>query len=285
MSDDKNNPYDAPDTGHVWDGNIRELTNPPPRWWMISFHASWMFIVVYGLLYPMLPLVESHTKGLLGWTSIGEFKESQAELEVIRGPFEARLAKLDAAGILADRELATYTDASVKVLFGDRCAPCHGSGGQGNPGYPVLADDNWLYGGTVDKIVETITLGRRGMMPAHGARFSAEQIEDLVTYVSDLSQGKEHEAGKALFTGAGACFACHGMDGKGNQLLGAPNLTDSLWRFGGSPEAIRYTITHGVNDASDQETRDAVMPTFKETLAATEINKLAVYVHRFGGGQ
>ncbi|HEY5719681.1 MAG TPA: cytochrome-c oxidase, cbb3-type subunit III [Gammaproteobacteria bacterium] len=282
---DKSNPYDAPDTGHVWDDNLRELTNPPPRWWTIAFHASWIFVVIYGILYPMVPLLNSHTKGVLGWTSIGEYKAGQAELEVIRGPYEAKLATLDAAAILADRELANYTEASAKVLFGDRCAPCHGAGGQGNPGYPVLADDDWLFGGSVDKLVESITLGRRGMMPAHAARFSAQQIDDLTTYVAGLSQGKEHAPGREIFMGAGACFACHGMDGKGNQLLGAPDLTDGIWRFAGTPEAIRHTIAHGVNDASDPQSRDAVMPSFKDALTPVEINKLAVYVHRFGGGQ
>jgi len=248
---DNTNPYDAPDTGHVWDENLRELTNPPPRWWTIAFHASWIFVIIYGILYPMVPLVSSHTKGVLGWTSIGEFKESVAELDAIRGPFEAKIAELEPAAILADRELANYTDASAKVLFGDRCAPCHGAGGQGNPGYPVLADDAWLYGGEI----------------------------------GGLADGRDHEAGKVLFTGKAACFACHGMDGKGNQMIGAPDLTDRIWRFAGTPEAIRQTITHGVNDPSDPETRSAEMPAFSGTLDTTGIKKLAVYVHRLGGGQ
>jgi cytochrome c oxidase cbb3-type subunit 3 len=233
----------------------------------------------------MVPLVSSHTKGVLGWTSIGEYKESVAELDVIRGPFEARIAELDPAAILADRELANYTDASAKVLFGDRCAPCHGTGGQGNPGYPVLADDDWLYGGDIATLVATITQGRGGIMPAHGARFSAQEIDDLVTFVAGLPAGRDHAAGRELFAGKGACFACHGMDGKGNKAMGAVNLTDAIWRFSGTPEAIRYTITHGVNDPSDPETRNAVMPAFGGTLEETEIKKLAVYVHRLGGGQ
>jgi cytochrome c oxidase cbb3-type subunit 3 len=282
---DNTNPYDAPDTGHVWDDNLRELTNPPPRWWTIAFHASWIFVVVYAILYPMIPLVSSHTKGVLGWTSIGEFKESVAQLDEVRGPFEAKIATLEPAAILADRELANYVDASAKVLFGDRCAPCHGAGGQGNPGYPVLADDAWLYGGTVDKLVESISNGRRGIMPSHAARFSAQELDDLAAYVLALSEGGDHEAGKVLFTGKGACFACHGMDGKGNQALGAPNLTDRIWRFDGSLEGIRHTIAHGVNAPDDPETRNAEMPAFAGQLDETEIKKLAVYVHRFGGGQ
>ena len=282
---DKSNAYDAPDTGHVWDGNLRELTNPPPRWWTIAFHASWIFVLVYGLIYPMWPTLTGYTKGLIGWTSIGEYKDSVAQLEEIRGPFEAKIAQLEPAAILADRELANYVDASAKVLFGDRCAPCHGAGGQGNPDYPVLADDDWLYGGGIDTIVASITNGRRGIMPAHAARFSAQELDDVSAYVAGLADGKEHEAGKVIFTGKGACFACHGMDGKGNPMLGAPNLTDRIWRFDGSVAGIRHTIAHGVNDASDPETRNAVMPAFSGQLDATEIKKLAVYVHRLGGGQ
>ncbi len=284
MSDDTN-PYDAPDTGHVWDGNLRELTNPPPRWWTIAFHASWIFVVVYGILYPMWPLLDGHTKGVIGWTSIGEYKASVAELDEVRGPFEARIAALEPASILADRELANYTEASAKVLFGDRCAPCHGAGGQGNPGYPVLADDDWLYGGTVEKIAESITYGRRGIMPSHASRFTAEELDDLAVYVAGLPEGKEHEPGRVLFTGKGACFACHGMDGKGNPALGAANLTDRVSRFDGSLEGIRRTIAHGVNAPDDPQSHNAVMPAFNDQIDATEIKKLAVYVHRLGGGQ
>jgi cytochrome c oxidase cbb3-type subunit 3 len=149
----------------------------------------------------------------------------------------------------------------------------------------VLADDDWLYGGTPDKIIETLNQGRKGVMPSHAARLSEQEIADLATHVIAMADGSEHPPGKALFTGKGACFACHGMDAKGNPLLGSANLTDRIWRFAGTPEAVRQTITHGVNDASDPQTRDAVMPSFRETLSETEIKKLAVYVHRFGGGQ
>ena len=282
---DKTDAYDAADTGHVWDDNLRELTNPPPRWWTIAFHASWIFVLVYGVLYPMWPTFSGYTKGVIGWTSIGEYKESVAQLDEVRGPFEAKIASLEPAAILADRELANYVDASAKVLFGDRCAPCHGAGGQGNPGYPVLADDDWLYGGSVEKIVESLVNGRQGIMPPHASRFSDQQLDDVAAYVAGLADGKEHEAGKVIYTGAGACFACHGMDGKGNPALGAPNLTDRICRFDCSLEGIRHTIAYGVNAPGVPETRNAVMPAFADQLDQTEIKKLAVYVHRLGGGQ
>ncbi len=282
---DKDNPYSAPDTGHVWDGNLRELSNPPPRWWTITFHASWIFVVVYALLFPMIPLIDTHTKGILGWTSIQRLKETTAQVEAIRAPFEERIKGMDAAAIAADPELRNYVTASAKVLFGDNCAPCHGAGGQGNPGYPILADDDWLFGGTLAAIEQSVVGGRRGMMPAQSRTLSAEEIDQLVRYVAGLASGSEDPAGKALFMGKGACFACHGPDGKGNPLLGAPNLTDVIWRFGGDEEAIRHTITHGVNDPSAPETRPAVMPAFGGKLSSTEIKKLAVYVHQLGGGQ
>ncbi len=286
MSENSNPFGDEPNTGHIWDDNLRELTNQPPKWWMIGFWASIGLVVLYSILYPMWPLINTHTKGILGWTSIKEYKEDLKEIEAMRAKYEQQLPGKSAAEILADPELKQYVVRSAKVLFGDNCAACHGSGGQGNPGFPVLADDDWLYGGTIDKIVETITNGRQGMMPAHGSRFSEQQIEDLAKHVKALSTGGEHAPGKALFEGEAGCFACHGMDGKGNQALGAANLTDGIWRFGnGSLEDIKYTITHGVNDASDPKTRNAVMPTFGKRLSETDIKKLAVYVHELGGGQ
>ncbi len=281
---DKDNAFAAPDTGHVWDDNLRELTNPPPRWWMWGLHASWIFVVIYSLLYPMWPMVNSHTKGLMGWTAIKEYKEDLGSVEAIRAPFEDKLEGMSAAQILADNELRNYTLASAKVLFGDNCAPCHGAGGQGNPGFPVLADDDWLYGGTIDRIVESIANGRRSVMPAHGSRLDTAQIQQLVSYVQSLSQGNPEAAGKDLYLSNG-CIGCHGPEGKGNIFLGAANLSDGIWRFAGTPEAIAYTITHGVNDPGNQQTRNEVMPTFGGKLSATQINKLAVYVHQFGGGQ
>lgn len=272
------------DTGHVWDDNLRELTNPPPNWWTIGFYASIAFVAIYGIIYPMIPLLESHTKGLLGWTSIQEYKQGLGEVQARREQYEKKLEGMTVQQILADQDMKTYTVNTTKVFFGDKCAACHGSNGQGNPGFPVLADDDWLWGGTVDKIEATISNGRKPMMPAHSKVLSQSEADTLVKYVTGLSQGKTDPEGQKLFQGKG-CFACHGQDGKGNQAMGAANLTDSIWRFSGTEEGIRYTIVHGVNDPSDKESRNAVMPTFKNSLSATEIKKLAVYAHEFGGGQ
>lgn len=284
---DKNNPYDVPDTGHVWDDSLRELTNPPPKWWMLGLHASWICVVLYSILYPTWPLIHTHTKGVLGWTSIREYKEGLGEIEAVRAKYEERLKGMPAAAILADAELANYTVRSAKVLFGDNCAACHGAGGQGNPGFPVLADDDWLYGGSVETIQETITNGRQGMMPAQASLLSEQEIADVTKHVQALSSGGEHEPGKAVFMGKGGCFGCHGMDAKGIQPLGSANLTDGIWRFTpGTEDSIKHTITHGVNDPGDPQTRRAIMPTFGGgKLSDTDIKKLAVYVHELGGGQ
>ena len=284
MSDNKNS-TDASDTGHVWDGNLRELTNQPPKWWMNTLYLSGLFLVVYFILYPSIPLVDGWTKGILGWTQMKRLNESVAEIEAVRAPYENKLKGMSAAAILADDELSNYTVASAKVLFGDRCAPCHGAGGSGNPGYPVLADDDWLYGGTVDNIQLSINAGRKGMMPGFGAMLNDQQLDDLTKHIIAMSKDSEYPAGKELYMRQG-CGGCHGMDGKGMQMMGSANLTDAIWRFTpGTEESVKYTIKHGINAPGAKETRNAEMPGFQQQLTETDIKKLAVYVHKLGGGQ
>lgn len=282
-----NNPFPGENnTGHIWDDNLRELQNPPPRWWTIAFWASIIWWIAYGVIYPMWPMGQEATKGVTGWTQIKEYQEAMDEIEAVRAPYESQIASMSAKAILADEGLKTYTIASAKVLFGDYCKACHGTGGAGGPGFPVLADDDWLYGGTVETIEMTITGGRKGIMPSHGKALSAEKIDQLANYVMNLSQGKDDPAGKEAYMSAG-CLACHGLDGKGLQALGSANLTDAVWRFAAEDQlaSVKYTITHGVNDANDPKTREAVMPTFGDRLSKDEIKKLAVYVHALGGGQ
>lgn len=282
----ENNPFPGENnTGHIWDDNVRELKNDPPRWWMIAFWASVLWWIGYMILYPSIPIGNEPTKGVLGWTSIGEFKEGMAEVEAIRAQYEDQIKGMSAKEILADPGLTDYAKASAKVLFGDNCAACHGAGGQGGPGFPVLGDDDWLYGGAVETIEQSLTFGRRGVMPSHAKALSAEEIGKLASYVVNLSEGKGDPDGEALFKQK-ACFACHGPEGKGMQAMGSANLTDKVWRFmPGGVESARQTITHGVNDGSDPETRQAVMPSFKDRLSGNDIKKLAVYVYTLGGGQ
>lgn len=319
MADNKNNPNQVGDTGHVWDG-IRELDNPCPRWWLNSLYLSGLLVIVYFILYPSLPLVNDSTKGLLGWTQINEFKADLAEVEAIRAPFEEQLAGMTAEEILANQEMLNYAIGSSKVLYGDNCAACHGTGGAPaeGAGYPNLTDDDWLFGGGINEIMMSIAKGRAGTMMAHGKLLKVEEVDQLVKFVIDSSNGTATEAGLALYMAKG-CFACHGADAKGIKAMGSANLTDKIWRFSGDEEQVRHTIVHGVNDASDPETRVAVMPQWSEKYAVmleaiayaieededpndidwsdelegdeaerlteTEIKKLAVYVHQFGGGQ
>ena len=275
-------------TGHVWDENLAELTNQPPKWWVYGLHASWIGILLYFIIYPAWPWFGGATKGVIGWTSIGEYKEDLKALEAVRVKYEKQLQGKSAAAIIADDDLKRYATRSAKVLFGDNCAACHGTNGAGNPNYPVLADDDWLYGGSIETIEQSIINGRQGVMLAYGATLSEQEITDLAQHVVALSQGDEHAVGKELFMGKGGCFACHGADGKGNPLLGAANLTDAIWRFSGADPltSARHTITYGVNIPQDERTRNAVMPKFGGgKLSDTDIRKLAVYVHTLGGGQ
>ena len=308
MADNKKNPNEVPDTGHEWDG-IRELENEPPRWWTNALYLSGLLVLVYFILYPSLPLINDSTKGLLGWTQINEYKEDLAKVEEKRAPFEEKLAAMTAEEILADPEMRNYAVGSSKVLYGDNCAACHGTGG--NPaagsGYPILADDDWLFGGDVNTIVATLAKGRQGMMMSHEKTLKPEEVDGLVQFVMNAAEGKATEAGWKLFNDKG-CVGCHGADGKGIAQLGSANLTDKIWRFSGEEEEIRYTILHGVNDHSDPLTRVAVMPSWNQKLAVkleamewdeepeyedteterlteTEIKKLTVYVHQLGGGQ
>ncbi|MDX8407225.1 MAG: cytochrome-c oxidase, cbb3-type subunit III [Mariprofundaceae bacterium] len=281
-------PQHAPDTGHEWDG-IRELTNPPPRWWMIAFHASWIWCVVYFILYPAIPLVHESTKGILGWTQIKEFKADVAENEAIKAPFLKKVAAMDGQQLLADDGMKSFAESSAKALFGDNCAGCHGAGGQGAPGlFPVLADDDWLYGGDIDTIIESITDGRQGDMPAHAGDLSDNEINELTDFVIAAAEGKATPAQFAKFDDAG-CTGCHGENAQGgaiNELgSGAANLTDSIWRFGGSREDILRTIRDGVNQEDVPNTRVAIMPAFGEKLSPEAIKMLAVKVHEFGGGK
>ena len=250
-------------TGHVYDG-IEEYDNPLPRWWFIMFIVTFVYAGVYLLVYPGL----GSWPGLFGWTSVKELRGHQQQAD-------ARYA--DTFGTYANtpiEELAQNPDA-MKMglrLFSNNCAVCHGADGGGNYGFPNLTDHDWLYGGTPEKIKETITLGRKGAMPAWGALMGETGVVNVSEYVLQMS-GQEHDAAKAelgakLFNQN--CVACHGVDGKGNQALGAPNLTDDIWLYGGEPQDIRATLRNG---------RNGVMPAQQELLKADRIHLLAAYVY------
>jgi cytochrome c oxidase cbb3-type subunit III len=293
MSDNLNTDSGETTTGHVWDDDLADFTNQPPRWWMIGLAASAIWVVVYFLMYPSIPIATSGTftkgLGLPGsgqWTAIKEMEADMKDVDDVRSKFENKLKDMTPVAILADKELSEYVARSGKVLFSDNCAGCHGQNGIGTTDRlglfaPILNDDDWLFGGTIDQIYESITNGRQGMMMAHKSILNDEEIKALANAVA---QG--NPTSTPLFTEKG-CVACHGADGKGMQAMGAANLADKVWRFSGTPEGVKYTITHGVNDPGDKETRVAIMPNFTAAgkLSAVEMKKLAVYVFKFGGGK
>lgn len=254
---------EAKTTGHAYDG-IEEYDNPLPRWWFYMFLLTFIFTVGYLIIYPGLGTF----KGVGGWTSVGELRSDQAAAEQTYAETYGVYSKMSI------ETLATNPDA-LKMgfrLFVNNCAVCHGSDGGGTPGFPNLTDKDWLYGGTPDKILETITHGRTAAMPAWGSILGEQGVGETTEYVLSLS-GAEHdatkaEAGKKLFDVN--CAVCHGADGKGNQLLGAPNLSDDIWLYGGEPATIRQTIRHG---------RNGVMPAQKDLLKEDRIHLLAAYVY------
>lgn len=278
------NQNQAPDTGHEWDG-IRELTNAPPRWWSIAFILSFVWVALYAIIYPMIPLVNDFTRGVTGWTSIGEYKDAVAKYENIRAPYVEKLSAMSAEDILKDREMLNFANSYTKALFGDNCAACHGANGQGKAGmFPVLLDDDWLFGGTVADITTTITDGRMGIMPAHQDILTEDQINILADFVIALPKGQASQAGWDTFTETG-CFGCHGADAKGNKYVGSANLTDNIWRFGSSRDDVLRTIKFGVNQSHLENSRNAVMPAFGEKLSENDIKLLTVKVWSLGGGQ
>ncbi len=292
---------DPPTTGHVWDDDLGDFATQPPKWWMLGLLASALWVVAYWVIYPSVPISLAGTHwtgvGVAGmdgkWTAIKELAVDQARLDKVRGPYEEKIKNMTPAAILADRELSEYVIRSGRVLFADNCAACHGQNGVGSMQSsakfaarerglmaPILLDDDWLYGGTIDTIHETITGGRQGIMVAHKDMLTAAEIDTLANAVA-----QNKPTSTPLFAEKG-CIACHGEDGKGIQAMGSANLTDKIWRFDGSLEGIKQTITYGVN-SGDPQTRVAEMPSFKAAgnLSDAQIKKLAVYVHKLGGGQ
>lgn len=275
-------------TGHEWDG-IKELNTPLPRWWVITFYITVAVAIVYWVLMPAWPGLTGYTKGLRGYTQRATVAEEMAALNASRGEaMNSLLAVSSIADIESDPELLQYALAAGGSLFGDNCATCHGSGGQGSSGFPALVDDDWLWGGTLDDIRQTIRFGIRSgheqarfnMMQAYGRDgiLTASQIDDLVEYVVNLS-GREANAEaveRARPDFELQCTACHGPEGRGQQMLGAPNLTDAIWLYGGDRASLHETLNQG---------RGGVMPAWTDRLQEADIVALAVYVHSLGGGE
>ena len=277
--------------GHTFDG-IEELNNPLPKWWAYMFYISIVFGLIYLALYPGL----GSYKGLFGWTSSNQSvgyeegikADSKAAVELAKA--ENRLSQYDREVAAADEKygpifaayLATPLEDLVKDeealkvggrLFLQNCAQCHGSDARGSIGFPNLTDNNWLYGGELATIKTSIMNGRNGMMPPKGGLpIEDSEIQGLAEYVFKLS-GRDHDATLAA-QGQGSymkgCFACHGMDGTGNQFMGAPNLTDNAWLYGGSRGAIMQSVKNG---------RTGVMPAWKDVLGEEKVHVITAYVY------
>ena len=250
-------------TGHVWDEDIRELNNPLPRWWMVLFVLTVVFSVLYLALYPGL----GGYAGRLGWSSTGQFDAEQAKARETMRAIYARFDGLPVDAVARDPQAMGIGER----LFANNCATCHGSDAKGSKGFPNLTDNDWLYGGSGETLVETITRGREGTMPPMAAAVgNGEDVRNLAHYVLSLS-GSPHNSvaaalGKSRFT---ACAACHGMDGRGNQALGAPNLTDKVWLHGWGETAIVAMINNG---------KHSHMPEHGSRLSPEQIRVLAAYV-------
>lgn len=250
-------------TGHVWDGDLREMNNPLPKWWVYLFIITVVFGFAYGAMYPMFGAF----KGQLGWSSAGQHAAEVKKVETAIAPVYAQYAKMDAAALAADPKAMAIGER----LFMNYCSQCHGSDARGGKGFPNLTDNDWLYGGTQDAIKESITNGRNGVMPPMAAAVgTSEDVANLAQYVLSLS-GSPHDAVKATLGKEkfGACAACHGADGKGNIAMGAPNLTDNIWLHGWGADAVIKMINEGKNNA---------MPGQSRLLNADQIHVLSAYV-------
>jgi len=256
---------DSKDTGHVWDGDLKEFNNPLPRWWLGMFYITLVFGIFYLALYPGLGTF----KGYFGWSSKASYEAEMAAAETQYGPLFQKYLAQDLVAVSQDSKAQKMGER----LFLNHCSTCHGSDARGARGFPNLRDDDWLWGGTPDNIKQTILNGRNGMMPAwEGPLGGATGVANMTDYVLSLS-GREHdaasaEAGKAKYNIF--CVACHSPDGTGNVALGAPDLTDKIWLHGASRVRISESIAKG---------RQGQMPAQHSFLGDAKVHLLAAYVY------
>lgn len=274
-------------TGHTWDG-VKELNTPLPKWWLYVLYATIVWSIGYWVVYPAWPGLSGYTRGLLGYSTRASYQQDAAAAAEAQKVWLDRIAVASLEQINSDAELVEFAQNGGRAVFAENCAPCHGAGGQGAPGFPVLADDSWLWGGDLANIEKTIRFGVRSThaetrvsdMPRFGADqvLDAAQINDVADYVMSLS-GTEvdpaiKERGAVLF--ADNCAACHGEQGQGNMELGAPALNDSIWLYGGDRAGIVAQIALP---------KQGVMPVWQGRISDNWIKMVAIYVHNLGGGQ
>lgn len=305
MSDQKLQSQTVQTTGHAWDGDLQEYNNPLPTWWVYTFYVTVVFAIVYWTIYPSWPFGKGWIGGVTNITYVNSEGETKThswntrallladlnEATAAQKPYFDKVASMSYEQVAKDPEMNGFILSAGKALFADNCAACHQAGGQGVVGFfPNLTDDDWLYGGSFEKIHETLMQGRRGYMPAFSEVLTGDQIDSLANYVASQA-GIAHDeskarAGDVLFhSETAACFYCHGGDAKGRQDIGAPNLTDKVWLWADVPAAqgadakvaaIRNVISGGLNKG--------VMPAWAGRLSPEQIKVLTVYVHELGGG-
>jgi cytochrome c oxidase cbb3-type subunit 3 len=257
-------------TGHVWDQTLSEYNNPLPRWWLWMFYITLIFAVGYLALYPGLGIF----KGVLNWSQESQYSQEMDKAANKYGPVFAQYASQPLADLTNNQDALRIGGR----LYSNYCATCHGSDAKGASGFPNLADNDWLWGGSPEAIKTSILDGRNGVMPGWEAPLGEQGVNEVTAYVLSLSgrQGDAAvvEAGKARYDAF--CGSCHGMDGTGNQALGAPNLTDDVWVYGGSEGAVRKTIAKG---------RNGIMPAHRDFLGEDKSHLLAAYVYSLSAGQ
>lgn len=275
-------------TGHVWDGDIYELNKPLPRWWLYTFYVSIVWAIGYWIVYPAWPTINGYTKGVLNYSQRDQVQRDIEAWKSGHAKYRTQIAQMPLADVRKNDELFQFSIAGGGALFGENCAGCHGRGAQGGIGYPNLNDDDWLWGGDLEKIHTTIAFGIRSGNPnAHDSsmpHFGTDkildeaQIRDAANFVRSFSHlDVDQEAAKRgaqIF--ADNCAACHGDHGKGNQDMGAPNLTDAIWLYGSSQEAVMQSIRTG---------RGGAMPAWSERLDPVAVKMLTLFVYSLGGGQ